>query len=90
MGSYYAKVIVTFTIKLYYRIAQILALAWFLFIGSDVLSYLKIGHERIDMNEWRFEKFHGLNRRKRVQIRPIERKIPNRFVYKASGGDHSF
>jgi hypothetical protein len=32
---------------------------WLLIIGSDVLGYFKIGHERIDMNEWRREKLHG-------------------------------
>jgi hypothetical protein len=63
---------------------------WTLVICSDILDFFKIGHDHIDMNEWRSEKFHGLNRKKRVQIRPIERKIPNRFVYKASGGDHSY
>ena len=30
-----------------------------LIIGSDVLDYLKIGDEHIDMNEWRREKLHG-------------------------------
>ena len=37
----------------------ILGLTWFLFIGSDVLDYLRIGNEHIDMNEWRRAKLHG-------------------------------
>ena len=45
----------------------ILALAWFLFIGSDVLSYLKIGHERIDINEWRREKYYGKGDKKETK-----------------------
>ncbi len=32
---------------------------WLIVIGSDVLDYLKIGSEHIDMDEWRREKFHG-------------------------------
>jgi hypothetical protein len=32
---------------------------WTLIVGSDVLDYLKIGHEKIDMNEWRREKYYG-------------------------------
>jgi hypothetical protein len=32
---------------------------WLLVIGSDVLDFLKIADEHIDMNEWRREKFHG-------------------------------
>jgi hypothetical protein len=63
---------------------------WTLVIGSDVLDYFKIGNYHIDMNQWRFEKFHGLNRGKRIQNRSFERKSHNRFVYKASGGDHSY
>jgi hypothetical protein len=34
---------------------------WTLIVGSDVLDYLKIGHEHIDMNEWRREKYYGKN-----------------------------
>jgi hypothetical protein len=34
---------------------------WTLIVGSDVLDYLKIGHEKIDMNEWRREKYYGKN-----------------------------
>ena len=37
----------------------ILAFTWFLFIGSDVLDYFKIGSEHIDMDKWRDEKFYG-------------------------------
>jgi hypothetical protein len=37
---------------------------WLLVIGSDVLDYLKIGDEHIDMNEWRHEKLHGYKRKK--------------------------
>ena len=34
---------------------------WLLIIGSDVLDYLKIGHEHIDMDKWRSEKFRGVD-----------------------------
>ncbi len=36
-----------------------ISLLWLIFIGSDVLDYLKIGSEHIDMDKWRREKFHG-------------------------------
>jgi hypothetical protein len=32
---------------------------WLLVIGSDLLDFLNIGSEHIDMNEWRREKLHG-------------------------------
>jgi hypothetical protein len=32
---------------------------WLVIITSDILDYLKIGSEHIDMNEWRHEKLHG-------------------------------
>jgi len=32
---------------------------WTLIVGSDVFDYLRIGHEQIDMNEWRREKYYG-------------------------------
>jgi hypothetical protein len=44
---------------------------WTLIVGSDVLDYLKIGHEKIDMNEWRREKYYGKNDNKETK-----RKIP--------------
>ncbi len=28
-------------------------------MGSDLLDYLRIGHEQIEMNEWRREKYYG-------------------------------
>jgi hypothetical protein len=34
-------------------------LFWCLVIASDILDYLKIGDEHIDMDEWRHEKLHG-------------------------------
>jgi hypothetical protein len=36
-------------------------------VGSDVLDYFKIGHEKIDMNEWRREKYYGKNDKKEVK-----------------------
>jgi len=36
-----------------------IVLFWCLVIGSDILDYLKIGDEHIDMDEWRREKLHG-------------------------------
>ena len=36
-----------------------LIIFWTLIVGSDVLDYLRIGHEHIDMNEWRREKYYG-------------------------------
>jgi len=30
-------------------------------VGSDVLDYFKIGDEHIDMNEWRREKYYGID-----------------------------
>ena len=36
-----------------------LVLTFSLFIASDVLDYLKIGHQHIDMDEWRDEKYYG-------------------------------
>jgi hypothetical protein len=32
---------------------------WTMVVGSDVLDYLRIGDEQIDMNEWRREKYYG-------------------------------
>ena len=36
-----------------------LVLTFSLFIASDVLDYLKIGNQHIDMDEWRDEKYYG-------------------------------
>ena len=36
-----------------------------LVIGNDLLRFLKIGNEKIDMNEWRYEKFHGTKAKSR-------------------------
>jgi hypothetical protein len=38
----------------------VILIFWSLVIGSDVLDFLKIADEHIDMDEWRHEKF-GLN-----------------------------
>ena len=42
-----------------------------LIVGSDVLDYLRIGHEQIDMNEWRREKYYG-----KIETEQIKKSIP--------------
>ena len=32
---------------------------WIVIIGSDLLDYFKMGHEQIDINEWKREKLYG-------------------------------
>ncbi len=32
---------------------------WIIIVSNDLLNYFKIGHERIDINEWKSEKIHG-------------------------------
>jgi hypothetical protein len=39
-----------------------LVMLWLSFICSDILDFLKIGHEHIDMNKWRHEKIYGEDR----------------------------
>ena len=36
-------------------------------MGSDVLDHLRIGHEQIDMNEWRREKYYGKNEKEETK-----------------------
>jgi hypothetical protein len=38
-------------------------------VGSDVLDYLRIGHEHIDMNEWRREKYYGENENEKKKMK---------------------
>jgi hypothetical protein len=38
-----------------------IATFWFVIITCDILNYLKIGNEHVDMDEWRHEKLHGKN-----------------------------
>ena len=52
---------------------------WLLVIGSDVLDYLKIGSEHIDMDKWRREKLHGEKTRK--PIRNKNEHIIQQFHY---------
>jgi hypothetical protein len=32
---------------------------WIIIVLNDLLNYFKIGHKRIDINEWKSEKIHG-------------------------------
>ena len=36
-----------------------LALFWIVIISNDLLNFFKIGHKRVDINEWKSEKMHG-------------------------------
>ena len=36
-----------------------LATFWIVLISNDLLNYFKIGHKRVDLNEWKSEKRHG-------------------------------
>ncbi len=47
---------------------------WTLIVGSDVLDYLKIGDENIDMNEWRREKYYGKNEKEEEKKKSIPYK----------------
>ncbi len=40
---------------------------WLLIIGSDVLDFLKIADEHIDMDKWRREKLHGEKRKNTIK-----------------------
>ena len=47
-------------------------------VGNDVLSFLKLGIKRIDINEWRREKLHGIkskkNPKKKTNQKPKQKK----------------
>ena len=51
-----------------------ICLLWLIFIGSDILDYLKIGDEHIDMNEWGREKLHGEKKAKQNTKRLMKTK----------------
>jgi hypothetical protein len=44
---------------------------WTLILGSDVLDYLKIGDQHIDMNEWRREKYYGKTEIKKKNLKKL-------------------
>ena len=52
---------------------------WLSFISSDVLDFLKIGHEHIDMKKWRREKMFGEDRRESQKAKA--RLVKQKFVY---------
>ncbi len=54
---------------------------WTLIVGSDVLDYLKIGHEHIDMNEWRREKYYGKDDKEDDHINRIPWKKGERIHF---------
>ena len=48
---------------------------WMLLSCSDLLNFLDIGSEHIDMNEWRREKFHGEKLTKKKYHRQAKKNI---------------
>ena len=51
---------------------------WMMIVGSDVLGYFKIGHERTGMNEWRREMLYGEPKKKKRKNVIYKRKFPKR------------
>jgi len=43
-------------------------------VSSDVLDYLRIGHETIDINEWRREKFYGKSEKETKKMKRVMEK----------------
>ena len=52
-----------------------LSSVWVIVSSSDLLNYLDIGSEHIDMDEWRREKLHGKELIKKKKQKKIKKKI---------------
>ncbi len=61
-----------------------IAIFWIVMMSNDLLSYFKIGHERIDINEWKSEKIHGekskpkKNKNKNKKLRTVKKRLQKR------------
>ncbi len=59
----------------------VLTLFWAVVINFDILSYLNIGHKRIDLDDWKHEQYHGYKREKGEFTSKTKLNV-QRFYYK--------
>ena len=59
-----------------------IATFWIIIASNDLLNYFKIGHERIDINEWKSEKIHGEKKKPKKKKTEVK-KIKSKDVHKS-------
>jgi len=55
-----------------------IATFWIIIVSNDLLNFFKIGHERIDINEWKSEKIHGEKSKPKKNNNKNKKRLQNK------------